>query len=243
MEPEPLGVKLDDATWTAALTYTRALVDACRQHPLARYIDTRQHAGDMEAVRVALDEPVIDFVGISYGSFVGLSYASIYPGHLRRILLDSSLDATTELDRTLQASTADRERIVGRLAIGEAVRHPDRWHLGNNRQALLDRLRRIPASLRVSLMPGIDSPESLIAVFALADTLDDTPGMPASDLRATLAKKRLNDDDALDWRIHERLQQMIDALLESPAPVSDAESRAGDQMLAVNLMTLCNDHR
>jgi pimeloyl-ACP methyl ester carboxylesterase len=52
---------------------------------------TEQTVGDYEMLRQALgvDTMVVD--GVSYGTFTGARYAAVYPGHVRRLVLDSVL--------------------------------------------------------------------------------------------------------------------------------------------------------
>ncbi|ETN45284.1 uncharacterized protein HMPREF1541_09115 [Cyphellophora europaea CBS 101466] len=55
-------------------------------------VDTLSVARDFEALRQALDEEQITFLGISYGSQIGQSYAQLYPGKYRAMALDGIVD-------------------------------------------------------------------------------------------------------------------------------------------------------
>ncbi len=54
---------------------------------------TRDHAEDLEAVRVALGVPKIALWGTSYGTKLSLAYALAHPGSVDRLLLDSVVPA------------------------------------------------------------------------------------------------------------------------------------------------------
>ncbi|MCX4681030.1 alpha/beta fold hydrolase [Streptomyces sp. NBC_01433] len=70
------------------------LADSClkRTGPLAAHMDGESVARDMDAIRAALGERRISFLGHSYGTFLGERYARLFPGNLRALALDSAMD-------------------------------------------------------------------------------------------------------------------------------------------------------
>jgi pimeloyl-ACP methyl ester carboxylesterase len=56
------------------------------------YITTANTARDMDRIRAALGERRLSFYGLSYGSYLGAVYTSLYPGRSDRIVLDSAVD-------------------------------------------------------------------------------------------------------------------------------------------------------
>jgi pimeloyl-ACP methyl ester carboxylesterase len=69
---------------------------------------------DLEAVRQALGGPMLDVIGVSYGTRVAQQYARTYPGSVRSVVLDSPVpntlalgaDHARNLERVLQALAA-----------------------------------------------------------------------------------------------------------------------------------------
>jgi pimeloyl-ACP methyl ester carboxylesterase len=55
------------------------------------YVTTANTARDMDQIRGALGEPKISYYGESYGTYLGAVYASLFPDHGDRVVLDSSL--------------------------------------------------------------------------------------------------------------------------------------------------------
>jgi len=47
----------------------------------------------MNAIRHALGEKQINFYGVSYGTSLGQVFATLYPRKVRRMVLDSNVDA------------------------------------------------------------------------------------------------------------------------------------------------------
>jgi len=56
------------------------------------FITTANTARDMDQIRQALGESKISYLGYSYGTYLGAVYASLFPDHTDRIVLDSSID-------------------------------------------------------------------------------------------------------------------------------------------------------
>lgn len=70
--------------------------------PLFNHLDTTNLARDMELVRRALnDDEKLNFLGRSYGSQVGLTYAELFPENVNRMALDGILDHTQDETTTL----------------------------------------------------------------------------------------------------------------------------------------------
>ncbi|UGQ15556.1 alpha/beta hydrolase [Yinghuangia sp. ASG 101] len=61
---------------------------------LLPYLTTRQIAGDLDLVRAAFGEEEINYVGYSYGTYLGAVYAQLHPDRVRRMVLDSIVDPT-----------------------------------------------------------------------------------------------------------------------------------------------------
>ncbi|MEU5187110.1 alpha/beta hydrolase [Streptomyces klenkii] len=82
------------------LTNSRKLAEACgaRHGDLLPYITTEQTVRDMDLLRTLLGERKISYYGASYATMVGAYYASVFPQHVERAVLDSNIafDGTWE---------------------------------------------------------------------------------------------------------------------------------------------------
>ncbi|HEY3534024.1 MAG TPA: alpha/beta fold hydrolase [Pedococcus sp.] len=59
---------------------------------LARHMSTVEVAKDMDILRGALREPRLDYFGASYGTFLGATYANLFPSHVGRMVLDGAIN-------------------------------------------------------------------------------------------------------------------------------------------------------
>ncbi len=56
------------------------------------YVSTVDAAIDMDHIRVAVGQPRINYLGFSYGTYLGATYAGLFPTHIRAMVLDGALD-------------------------------------------------------------------------------------------------------------------------------------------------------
>jgi pimeloyl-ACP methyl ester carboxylesterase len=89
----------DAETWQGAVDASRAFADECAKKyaALLPFMSSADNARDLEWVRAALGEEQISYVGFSYGTALGASYASQYPERVRALVLDGAIDPTFDL--------------------------------------------------------------------------------------------------------------------------------------------------
>ncbi|TFC18217.1 alpha/beta hydrolase [Cryobacterium algoritolerans] len=70
---------------------------ACEKNTgaLLGHVDTVSAARDLDLLRAALGDKKLNYLGYSYGTFLGASYADLYPGKVGRLALDGALDPST----------------------------------------------------------------------------------------------------------------------------------------------------
>ncbi|MFF8378709.1 alpha/beta hydrolase [Streptomyces sp. NPDC015661] len=75
----------------AAIERAQSFADACgkKYADVLPYIDTVSTARDLDRIREALGAPKINYLGYSYGTYLGSVYARLYPDRVRRMALDS----------------------------------------------------------------------------------------------------------------------------------------------------------
>jgi pimeloyl-ACP methyl ester carboxylesterase len=79
------------------------LVGACaaRGGAILDHMSTADAARDMDRLRAAVGDDQLTYVGVSYGSFLGVTYANLFPDRVRAVIVDGVLDPiawTTGID-------------------------------------------------------------------------------------------------------------------------------------------------
>jgi pimeloyl-ACP methyl ester carboxylesterase len=140
--PDRLGVEAD---WRAR-TSRYAAACAATGSPLWGHLRTTDTAADLESLRKALGQRQITYYGFSYGTYLGQVYDTLYPGRLRRMVLDGVKDP----DRLGYAAGQDQERgfdVTVKAFFAWIADHDDVYHLGTTARAVEGRYYRVLADL------------------------------------------------------------------------------------------------
>ncbi|MER7859282.1 alpha/beta hydrolase [Amycolatopsis japonica] len=80
----------------------------CRRHsgPIFDHADTLSVAQDMDALRAALGEEKVNFLGFSYGTQIGQQYTQLFGDRIRTMVLDGNMDHSLPLERFLSTAAA-----------------------------------------------------------------------------------------------------------------------------------------
>ncbi|MFI6100014.1 alpha/beta hydrolase [Lentzea sp. NPDC051213] len=81
---------LSTAAAAARTAATKAIADGCAANPLTPYVNTWQTTHDMDLIRVLLGEQKLNYVGYSYGTWLGAKYAALFPAGAGKVVLDSN---------------------------------------------------------------------------------------------------------------------------------------------------------
>ncbi|MGW2645291.1 alpha/beta fold hydrolase [Streptomyces sp. NPDC001393] len=119
----------DRAAAAALVRSNRRMGTVCAQRsgPVFPHLDTTSVARDMDAVRAALGEAKVSFLGVSYGTMVAQSYAELFPSRVRAMVLDGVVDRSLSWRRLARADAA---------AVQDGVRRFARWSGRDARSAL-----------------------------------------------------------------------------------------------------------
>ena len=84
----------DDAEYAATIAREVAFGQACRQvyGDTLRQYSTENTARDMDMIRAALGDEQLSYLGVSYGTYLGGVYATLFPERVRAMVLDSAFE-------------------------------------------------------------------------------------------------------------------------------------------------------
>jgi pimeloyl-ACP methyl ester carboxylesterase len=144
--------RAEERTWLRA---DRAYASACdrRGGPIIDHMSTANVARDMDLLRRAVGDARMTFVGYSYGSYIGSTYANMFPEHVRAIVIDGVIDPvsyatgrgdqaeTLPIDARLVSEQGSYQTLREFLALCDAGGSTCAFSDGNPRQRF-DRLAR-----------------------------------------------------------------------------------------------------
>lgn len=107
----------DDSEFEELVRSNKAFGEGCRNRTgdLFYHLDTVSVARDVEAVRVALNDGPLNWIGLSYGTQIGSTYIELYPEQVGRMVLDGNVDHSQSETSTLHAEAATYEETLNRF--------------------------------------------------------------------------------------------------------------------------------
>jgi pimeloyl-ACP methyl ester carboxylesterase len=89
-----------------------------------RYVSTANVARDINAIREAVGDKKLTYLGFSYGTFLGATIQSLFPGKTRAVVLDGAVDPDQYINNPsagIDEQTAGLERGISRFMIACAA--------------------------------------------------------------------------------------------------------------------------
>lgn len=92
-----------------------ALRDGCesRNPELIRHMSTADVASDLDKIREALGDDKLNFLGYSYGTAIGATYAAMFPSTIRAMVLDGSVSPSASAAEETMAQAMGFEHTLG----------------------------------------------------------------------------------------------------------------------------------
>ncbi|WP_245667775.1 alpha/beta hydrolase [Actinomadura macra] len=160
----------EERAWTGR---AKSYADDCakKYRAILPYMGTADWARDMDAIRQALRQHKINFFGYSYGSYLGAVYATMFPGRVRRMVLDSVVRPSgVWYDDNLDQNVAFEKRI--RAYFAWIARHEDVYKLGRTGEEVAASYARVRAAVKAAPIGGRVGASELDDLF-LADGYGD----------------------------------------------------------------------
>ncbi|MEU3982514.1 alpha/beta hydrolase [Streptomyces sp. NPDC026672] len=172
----------DDHKETDALVGAyRTFAEGCgaRSARLLRHVSTVEAARDMDVLRAVLGDRRLNYVGASYGTFLGATYAGLFPDRAGRLVLDGAIDPSLSARRLNLDQTAGFETAFQAFA-RDCARQADcpLGGKGATPAQVADRLKAFFRKLDAHPVPGGDADgrelgESLAATGVIAAMYDE----------------------------------------------------------------------
>ena len=87
---------------------------ACQEHTevpeILDHMDTRSVARDMDVMRALVGDKDLNYLGHSYGTYLGAVYTELFPDNIGRVVLDSAMDPTMARQDPMEGDAAAGEQ-------------------------------------------------------------------------------------------------------------------------------------
>ncbi|MEU9731245.1 alpha/beta hydrolase [Streptomyces sp. NPDC048002] len=189
----------DDGSEQSALVDSyRKFAEGCGADSpkLLRHVSTVDSARDMDILRAVLGDERLNYVGASYGTFLGATYAGLFPKRAGRLVLDGAMDPSLPARRLNLDQTAGFETAFRAFA-RDCVQQPDcplgkeADDVGANLKAFFEELDRRP--ILTGDVDGRRLGESLATIGVIAAMYDEAAW---AQLREALTSAMRDNDGA-----------------------------------------------
>ncbi|MEV6631135.1 alpha/beta hydrolase [Actinoplanes sp. NPDC051470] len=149
---------------------SRDLARRCTDDRL-RHMSSADSARDMDAVRVALGEPKLSYLGYSYGTYLGAVYTQLFAARAGRIVLDSAIDPALAGTAQLREAAPFRQAMLREWAATAAG-----TRLGATADQVVATVERVyAASARRPLRVGdLRLDDTVVPAIIVNQLIDDT---------------------------------------------------------------------
>jgi pimeloyl-ACP methyl ester carboxylesterase len=146
---------------------------------LAAHVSTVEAARDMDVLRAALGEPGLLYLGASYGTFLGATYAELFPTKVGRLVLDGAVDPTLTAEESVLSQAEGFETAL-RSYVADCVDQGDCF-LGDTVEDGLARIATFLDEVDAEPLPTADGRELTegLALLGLVTPLYFREGWPA----------------------------------------------------------------
>ncbi|MEU0968264.1 alpha/beta hydrolase [Streptomyces sp. NPDC005917] len=167
-----------EADKTAQRKLAREYADGCAERTgraMLQQMTTANTARDLDVIRAALGEKKLNYLGVSYGTYLGAVYGTLFPGHVRRMIVDSVVNPSRETI-WYQANLDQDVAFEGRWKDWEdwVAAHDAAFHLGTTRDAVQAKWLQLRATAKKSPIGGVVGPAELISFFQSAPYYDSS---------------------------------------------------------------------
>ncbi|MER7183207.1 alpha/beta hydrolase [Streptomyces hyaluromycini] len=167
-----------EADKTAQRKLAEQYADGCAERTgraMLQQMTTANTARDLDVIRAALGETKLNYLGVSYGTYLGAVYGTLFPGHVRRMIVDSVVNPSRK-NIWYQANLDQDVAFEGRWKDWEdwVAAHDSAFHLGTTRDAVQAKWLQLRATAKANPIGGVVGPAELIGFFQSAPYYDSS---------------------------------------------------------------------
>lgn len=173
--PKADPVPDSEADKRAQRKLAREYAEGCAERSgwMLPHMTTPNTARDLDVIRAALGERKLNFLGVSYGTYLGAVYGTLFPTHVRRMVVDSVVNPS-------------RESIWYRANLNQDIAFQMRWDdwkawvaehdsvygIGDTPQKVEKEWLKLRAAAKKKPIGGVVGPAELIGFFQSAPYYD-----------------------------------------------------------------------
>ena len=237
----------------ALLSQARLIAEACQNTALSDFVSSEQTVQDMDLIRRLLGDEKLNYLGFSYGSWLGAWYAKRFPANAGNIVLDANTDFSKEFEDLKVNFIMGFQRSFEDVAAPYLARNAAVFNLGESEEEIYNLYDDLRQELKTAVTPAIVGSlynsqsvpfvgASLIASQGVSTVLDELEPLAPEDYEAFLeqvASYPYSEDEEQNAELSELALEFAQTYLQAlePSPVPAIIGPSG----AVTNSIICND--
>ena len=149
----------------AARLSAKSFADACAAETgeVLGFVDTASAARDMDVLRAVVGDKKLNYLGFSYGTYLGATYAELFPENVGRLVLDGALDPSSTNEEVTLGQAAAFEKAI-RAYVEDCLTDRDCPLEGSPDEAVAT-IQALLASVEASPMTAADGRVVTVSTF------------------------------------------------------------------------------
>ncbi|MFW6597840.1 alpha/beta fold hydrolase [Propionibacteriaceae bacterium Y2011] len=225
----------------------KLLAKACSATEFAEFVDTQQTVYDMDFLRALLDHDEMNYIGYSYGTWLGTWYADTYPERVGRFILDSNMNWVGDMYDNQTSDSLSFQRRRDQMLFPWIARNNETYGLGTTAKAVEQRYEQIRAKLVANTKAGVEGPTGYELDIAVLNPIYTNAGFPTA-AEAIVELGKVADSGEVSPAARTALAAATDNRAVTPADLladKRAEAKQSSEQIvdlgSVGTVVRCND--
>ncbi|MGH3314234.1 MAG: alpha/beta hydrolase [Streptomyces sp.] len=173
--PKQDPVPDDEADKAAQRKLAREYAEGCeeRSGALLPHMTTPNTARDLDVIRAALGDKKLNFLGVSYGTYIGAVYSTLFPTHVRRMIVDSVVNPSR--DQIWYQNNLDQD-VAFQMRWEDwtkwVAKHDEAYGIGDTPAKVDKQWEKLRATAKKRPIGGVVGPAELLGFFTGAPYYD-----------------------------------------------------------------------
>ncbi len=165
----------DNADKSAQRKLAKEYADGCKERSgdLLPHMTTPNTARDLDVIRAALGDKKLNFLGVSYGTYLGSVYGTLFPDHVRRMIVDSVVNPSR--DQIWYQNNLDQD-VAFQVRWDDwtkwVAEHDDTYGIGDTAAKVDKQWEKLRAAAKKEPVGGVVGPAELLGFFQNAPYYD-----------------------------------------------------------------------
>ncbi|KAF1006332.1 MAG: Tripeptidyl aminopeptidase [Luteibacter sp.] len=229
----------DEQAWKIFIDGTKAFAEQCATAAAAIHVDTDTHVHDIERFRIGLGATRLSFYGASYGSWIALWYASLFPSQVDRMLLDGAVNFGSTWSDQFRHDIPVRDEAMIDAALQPIADRPQYYGLGDSVSRVLVGLMKVPLPVRMLWYPELARPETMAAAITVGRWIRENRSV--AEIDALVANHTFSHSPAYDRLLNDEAKRLLGMAFPGSPSAQGKANVTNLTRLSVNFATYCND--